>query len=204
MKAKIQQVNRYKVTIGDRTFEDFRKAGQWEGMIKFEHTTLGTLIVSAPESFDNIFAKLFGPPPTCDVVELEILKRSSILEKISMKTVEIGTQRHTVVQAADEPSHGGACHEYYISPVDERTNAPAWRFGHVQFQKGPVGENGVNGCQQEDLLAIVIHRLQAFQSGEFRCRENDLALTKLEEAMHWLNARTSERQKRGVEGTLKP
>ena len=78
---------------------------------------------------------------------------------------------------------------------------PAGEFGFVRFQNGPIGESGVNGCHQEDLLAIVIHRLRGFQSGEYACRENALALTKLEEAMHWLNHRTSERQKRGVEGT---
>ncbi|MEJ1407112.1 MAG: hypothetical protein RPU62_09050 [Candidatus Sedimenticola sp. (ex Thyasira tokunagai)] len=121
-----------------------------------------------------------------------------------MNTVDIGTQRFSVVQVADEPGEGGACHEYYISPVNEPTNAPAGRFGHVQFQNGPVGEHGVNGCHQEDLLAIVIHRLQGFQSGAFACRENALALTKLEEAMHWLNSRTNTRQKRGVEGTNQP
>jgi hypothetical protein len=53
---------------------------------------------------------------------------------------------------------------------------------------------------QEDLLAIVIHRLQGFQTGPFKCRENALALTKLEEALHWLNHRTARRVSRGVEG----
>ena len=118
-----------------------------------------------------------------------------------MQTVDIGTQRFSVVQVVDEPGEGGACHEYYISPANDPTNAPVGRFGHVQFQDGPVGEHGVNGCHQEDLLAIVIHRLKGFQSGDFACRENAIALTKLEEAMHWLNARTADRQKRGVEGT---
>jgi hypothetical protein len=64
-----------------------------------------------------------------------------------------------------------------------------------------VKEFGVNGCHQEDLLAIVIDRLRSFQAGPFACRENALALTKIEEAMHWLNHRTSERKNRGVEGT---
>ena len=36
--------------------------------------------------------------------------------------------------------------------------------------------------------------------GDFACRENALALTKVEEALHWLNHRTADRQRRGVEG----
>lgn len=121
-----------------------------------------------------------------------------------MQNVNIGTSRFSLVQAADEPGAGGACHEYYISRSQQTSDEaarPAGEFGFVRFQNGPIGESGVNGCHQEDLLAIVIHRLRGFQSGEYACRENALALTKLEEAMHWLNHRTSERQKRGVEGT---
>jgi hypothetical protein len=71
----------------------------------------------------------------------------------------------------------------------------------VFFQNGPIKENGVNGCHQEDLLAIVLHRLQSFQAGDYKCRENALAITKIEEAMHWLNHRTTARLNRGVEGT---
>ena len=121
-----------------------------------------------------------------------------------MKNLEIGSHRFTQVVVADEPGNGGACHEYYISRVQQTSDEediPAGEFGFVRFQNGPIVEFGINGCHQEDLIAIVIHRLQCFQSGPFACRENALALTKLEEAMHWLNHRTSARQKRGIEGT---
>lgn len=118
-----------------------------------------------------------------------------------MKKIDIGTQRFSVVQVADEPGEGGACHEYYVSPANPPSDTVAGEFASVRFQNGPVGEHGVNGCHQEDLLAIVIHRLRGFQSGKFACRENALALTKIEEAMHWLNSRTITRQQRGVEGT---
>lgn len=118
-----------------------------------------------------------------------------------METVEIGNNRFTEVEVADAPGEGNACHKYYISRAGGADNEVAGEFGRVKFQNGPVGEKGANGCHQEDLLAIVIHRLQGFQSGEFACRENAIALTKLEEAMHWLSHRTSARQRRGVEGT---
>lgn len=113
-----------------------------------------------------------------------------------MRKIEIGSNRFTEVFATDEPDYG-ACHEYVILTGISQS------VGNVKFQKGPVKEHGVNGCFHEDLIAIVIDRLQGFQSGDFPCRENDLAVTKLEEALHWLNHRTNDRVKRGVEGTFK-
>jgi hypothetical protein len=115
-----------------------------------------------------------------------------------MKEVKIGTTRFTKVFAMDEPGQGGACHEYIVE-----TKMSQQVVGRVSFQNGPVKEHGINGCHHEDLIAIVIDRLQAFQAGEFACRENALAITKLEEAMHWLNHRTNARIARGVDGTDK-
>jgi hypothetical protein len=73
---------------------------------------------------------------------------------------------------------------------------------NLTFQDGPIAE-GINGITNEALLAIVCDRLEGFQSGQYKCRENALAITKLEEAMHWLNHRTQQRLQRGVEGTHK-
>lgn len=72
--------------------------------------------------------------------------------------------------------------------------------GLIKFQHGPVQETGVNGCQNEDLLSIVIHRLGQFQMGMFPCDENSQALACLRDAMYWLEKRTADRKKRGVEG----
>lgn len=101
------------------------------------------------------------------------------------------------IAVLDEPGAGGACHQYAVTDGDlpERVNCV------INFQNGPIGEAGVNGVTQEALLAIVIDRLRSFQAGPFVCRENALALTKLEEAQHWLLARTRARMARGVEGT---
>lgn len=107
---------------------------------------------------------------------------------------------NTCIVITDEPGQGGANHKYEVLSSTESANEPAAMFASVSFQNGPIREFGVNGCHQEDLLAIVIDRLRSFQAGPFPCRENSLALTKCEEAMHWLNHRTSERAKRGVEG----
>lgn len=75
------------------------------------------------------------------------------------------------------------------------------RIATIDFQLGPITEHGANGVMNEDLIAMVISRLQHFQNSEFSCRENAMAITKLEEALMWLNKRTAEREQRGVEGT---
>ena len=97
------------------------------------------------------------------------------------------------VRVIDEPGAGGANHRYEIE-VAGRTTC-------LGFQDGPVKESGVNGLTHEALLAVVIDRLQSFQRGAYACRENALALTKLEEAQMWLHSRTRRRIARGVEGT---
>lgn len=94
----------------------------------------------------------------------------------------------------DEPGPGNACHEYAIEH-------PTKQMALIQFQKGPIVESGVNGISNEALLAIVEDRLQGFQSGPYACRENAVALTKIQEAMMWLLKRTRDRVARGVEGT---
>ena len=71
----------------------------------------------------------------------------------------------------------------------------------VHFQEGPILENGLNGVFNEDLLAMVLCRLEHFQKSEFSCRENAVAITKIEEALMWLRKRTDDREARGVLGT---
>ncbi len=100
------------------------------------------------------------------------------------------------ITVLDEPGAGGANHEYMVE-------APKGLTCRISFQNGPIAEAGVNGVTQEALLAIVIDRLRSFQAGTFACRENALALTKIEEAQHWLLHRTRKRMERGVEGTHK-
>lgn len=99
------------------------------------------------------------------------------------------------ISVMDEPGPGGAHHHYAVD-VDGSENGL-----DVRFQNGPIAENGVNGVTQEVLLAICIDRLRSFQAGPYACRENAIALTKIEEAMHWLQSRTRARMARGVEGT---
>lgn len=114
------------------------------------------------------------------------------------RKLNIGSAKYTKVVAVDEPEFN-ANHEYHVINVENGEHLPTC----VKFQKGPIKENGVNGCHHEDLLAIVIDRLQSFQKSEYSCRENACAITKLEEALMWLRKRTQDREDRGVEGTHK-
>ncbi len=89
-----------------------------------------------------------------------------------------------------------APHKYFVAKAADGTG-----LCYIHFQEGPIKECGVNGVCNEDLINMVIDRLQHFQKSEFNCRENAMAITKLEEALLWLRKRTMERENRGVEGT---
>jgi len=103
----------------------------------------------------------------------------------------------------DEPGSGGANHAYQIrTDIRDVEDATAdCEMVQIHFQNGPIQGAGINGISQEALLAIVEDRLIGFQSGPYACRENAIALTKIQEAMMWLQKRTMDRMRRGVEGT---
>lgn len=90
-----------------------------------------------------------------------------------------------------------APHHFQVRPAGDSLEI----LSEIDFQEGPIKENGINGVNNEDLIAMVITRLEHFQNSEYSCRENALAITKLEEALLWLRKRTMGREKRGVEGT---
>lgn len=67
------------------------------------------------------------------------------------------------------------------------------------IQSDPISEVGVNGVQAVDMLEYVKCLFESLNEA-FPCRENALTITKIEEAIHWQTARTTNRMKRGVEG----
>lgn len=77
------------------------------------------------------------------------------------------------------------------------------QLAYVRFQNGPIKEHGVNGVQVVDVLEICLHRMRSLQE-HFRCRENALVITKLEEAILWDRERTRARAAAQVEGTDSP
>ena len=94
------------------------------------------------------------------------------------------------VVVTDQPGSGGANHMYEVSGYKGKSGADSVL---IEFQNGPINEVGVNGLTQEVLLAIVADRLRSFQQGPFASQE----------AQNWLNRRTFEHMRRGVEGTHK-
>ena len=115
-----------------------------------------------------------------------------------MRTVR--ESEHTKVECLDEPGAGGACHHYEVINSKPPSEKDLKLLGLLGFQKGPIQEAGVNGLQNEDLLAIVIDRLTGFQSGEFACNQNALALSACLTAIRTLDERTADRKARNVEG----
>lgn len=112
------------------------------------------------------------------------------------RKLNIGTSDYTEVICEDEPGLGGASHKYLI-----RTKIGQKELSSISFQKGPIKENLINGCHHEDLIAIVIDRLEHYQKGDFKCEDNEIALTMLKGALGTLRLRTFKRKERGVEGT---
>jgi hypothetical protein len=106
-----------------------------------------------------------------------------------------GLNEALTIEVLDPPGIGGASHLYKIHGprrIDES--------GHdypvpccIEFQAGPVKEVGVKGVSIEALLAIAEDRLAGFQSGAYACRDNAVALTKIQEALMWLQRRTRDR-----------
>jgi hypothetical protein len=103
----------------------------------------------------------------------------------------------------------------YTNNVDENGNTTG---GHVsgtglsiEWQNGPLGRGperqDPNGAFVETVIAAALQRIEFYQTasnGRFKCRENAVAITKLEEALMWLDKRTRARENRQVEGTHTP
>lgn len=110
------------------------------------------------------------------------------------------TSKHTRVSHETDIQFN-APHHFKVSTNRGEPNPQFVEVGSVNFQKGPIKENGVNGVNNEDLIVMVICRLEHFQRSEYSSRDNAMAITKLEEALLWLRKRTIGRENRGVEGT---
>ncbi len=107
---------------------------------------------------------------------LETLKEVTVIDGFAVKRV-----------IWDQPT------DNYIE-VNDECNAITFKL-----QDGPIKENGVNGCQV-DTIIVTAREIISGLNANFPCRENSLAITKLDEALMWLKARTADRTKRGVEG----
>ena len=73
-------------------------------------------------------------------------------------------------------------------------------YATIKFQDGVIPENGINGVQVDDVLEVALLRLMQLNNIK-PCIENSIAITKVEEALMWLEKRTKNRELRGVEET---
>lgn len=96
-----------------------------------------------------------------------------------------------------------------LNAIDEHGNPAGGGVSElgieIRWQNGPLGRDGdrlaPNGAFVEHVIEAAVNRLEFYQSTQFRCRENALAITKLEEALLWLGSRTARREAAGTEGT---
>ncbi len=78
------------------------------------------------------------------------------------------------------------------------------RISKLYFQDGPVAKVGINGVQAPEVLECIADYLREVSKPPHNSRETSIAITKIEEAVLWLDKRTADRKERGVEGTSKP
>lgn len=76
---------------------------------------------------------------------------------------------------------------------------------HIEWQNGPLGRDGdrarPNGAFVETVIAAAKQRIEYYETTEFSCPENRMALSYLNGALAELAQRTAAREARGVEGT---
>lgn len=102
------------------------------------------------------------------------------------------TQKYTKIKEENEPIP----YTFKVERVQDDKE-----LCNIHFQQGPIKECGVNGVCGEDLIAMVIRRLEGFQNTDFKCKENEKAIEKFQEGLMWLRKRTNDREIAGIEGT---
>jgi len=131
----------------------------------------------------------------------DVQKAAVVDERLSRYTIIVDdSHEHAVVLSDGYVGPGNALHHYLIV----RKNADGTRgpvLGEVLFQDGPIQEVGVNGVMNENLLGIVISRLEGFQAGPYKCEANQTALEAIEVAKLKLEERTAKRKAQNIEGT---
>jgi hypothetical protein len=93
-------------------------------------------------------------------------------------------------------------HRYELANF-ENQNAKGQELQFIE--KVPASEGSTelltvhDGTTNEEVIKMLLDRMASLQA-KFPCRENACAITKLDEALMWLEKRTRDRIARGVEG----
>lgn len=104
---------------------------------------------------------------------------------------------HVFVKTGDLRASDNAHHKYVVEVIIPQLTVERCE---LNFQNGGLKEVGPNGITDQALLAVVLDRLRSFNDGPYRCRENSMMITKIEEALMWGEKRGNDRARRGVEG----
>jgi hypothetical protein len=92
-------------------------------------------------------------------------------------------------------------HRYHLKNFEDSDQHQVLSF----INKKPTGEEDGqmmtehDGTSTEEVIEMLLDRMNFLQKA-FPCRENAIVITKLDEALLWLNKRTADREKRNVEG----
>ncbi len=92
-------------------------------------------------------------------------------------------------------------HKYEVSNFENTEPKQILQFIHKEADENFPHEfkTVADGTTNEELLEVLIDRI-TYLNSKFPCRENLIVITKLEESLMWLEKRTKDRIKRGVEG----
>jgi len=89
-------------------------------------------------------------------------------------------------------------HVYELDVINEGKEPVAAQY--VSFMERQGGVMVAQGTTNEEVLEMMILRMRYLQK-KLSCRENAIVITKLEEALMWLQRRTMMRVAQGIETT---
>lgn len=93
-------------------------------------------------------------------------------------------------------------HRYELANF-EKKDEPGQILQFIEKEPSEVGGTELitinDGTTNEEVLEVLIDRISKLQA-KFPCKENACCITHLQEGLMWLEKRTRDREKRGVEG----
>jgi len=131
-----------------------------------------------------------------------LFDHENFAKSLLLKPVFPSTNTTILVRETDE--YGGA-HEYqFMNSIGFNDGVAGYvdSYQRIQFVKKESDGSMTAGIQSEQLLIALIDRHNKLNN-KFPSREGAIAITKMEEALLWLEARVKERIRRGVMGELK-
>lgn len=161
----------------------------------------GKEVLQSQTKYFKTMYQVFNYCPKCgcklkkeDTNECE---QDKVLELDKKEDTKEPKKRHVVV--AQESMVSNLKRFVEIENKEDIKGVPA--IVKFSIQSDPVSEVGENGCQVSEILEFSKELIKSLNA-VFPCRENALSITKIEEAIHWQEHRTKNRQQRNVEGKM--